>query len=292
MNLDLIKDIKTAYSNLNPGGVRHLAEKPVSVGVLAESDSSFLYIKRFLQPVGGMVTHVSPVDISTDDSEAVGRSLGTTFDVLICEPGIPCPAHAFVFHPRDTTRTVEEILEAKSDFEVALARNFLAFREPAVLRIIHKISRENAFFSAVTALPNVIPNLLELPWVVGEFASDTAFLTINQFRMAFLIAACHDHAIGYSDQKVELATIAAGAFGWRALARELVGKIPMGGGLIPKAAVAYAGSYVVGRGLDRLHRTGMPLSRTERKIAYEAAMERGKEAVGKFVSQVKRRNVA
>jgi hypothetical protein len=290
VNFELIKDIKNAYANLNPGGVRDLADKAISVGVLAESDSSFLYIKRFLQPVGGMVTHLTPADLTATGE--TGKSLAPTFDVLLCEPGIRCPANAHVFHPRDTARTVDEILEAKSDLEVALARNYLAFREPAILRIIHRISRENALFSAVTALPNVVPNLLELPWVVGEFASDTAFLTINQFRMAFLIAACHDHAIGYSNQKVELATIAAGAFGWRALARELIGKIPMGGGLIPKAAIAYAGSYVVGRGLDRLHRTGLPLSKSERKIAYEAAMERGKEAVGKMVSQVKRRNVA
>ena len=47
-----------------------------------------------------------------------------------------------------------------------------------------------------------------------------------------------------------------GAFGWRALARELVGKIPMGGGLIPKAAIAYAGTRVVGLSLERLYRIG------------------------------------
>ena len=42
------------------------------------------------------------------------------------------------------------------------------------------------------------------------------------------------------------------AFGWRALARELVGHIPLGGGLIPKGAIAYAGTYVVGKGLEYL----------------------------------------
>ncbi len=74
--------------------------------------------------------------------------------------------------------------------------------------------------------------------------------------MAFLISAANDHEIGYDEQKLELGAIVLGAFGWRSLARELVGKIPLGGGLIPKAAIAYAGSYVVGKGLDKLHRTG------------------------------------
>jgi len=38
----------------------------------------------------------------------------------------------------------------------------------------------------ITALPDIIPSIVDLPWSIGEFASDTAFLTINQIRMAFL----------------------------------------------------------------------------------------------------------
>lgn len=275
MNLDLLKDFKNAYSNLNPNAVRTLSGKPMSVGVLTGSDSTFHEIKKFLQPVGGTV---ELVNVGEDHER---------FNLLICEQGVPCPPHAFVFRARNTGSTVDEILDAKQDIEVPLARNFMAFREPVVLRIVHRTSQENALFSIVTALPNVIPSFLELPWAVGEFASDTAFLTINQVRMAFLIAACHDRAVGYSEQKMELATIVAGAFGWRALARELVGKIPLGGGLIPKAAIAYAGSYIVGRGLDRLHRTGLPMSKSERKAAYSSAMERGKGVVETLVENVK-----
>ena len=89
----------------------------------------------------------------------------------------------------------------------------------------------------VTALPDVIPSLIELPWAAGEFASDTAFLTMNQVRMAFLIAGASDQDVGYREQRAQIAGIVAGAFGWRALARELAGKIPFGGGLIPKAAI-------------------------------------------------------
>jgi hypothetical protein len=280
VKLNLLKDVRHAYSNLNPSDIRALSGKMASIGVIAGSEATFHYIKHFLQPAGGTVQQVA---------EGAGTQ---EFDVVICEPGLPCPAHSFVFHPRDTGRTVDEILDARSDIEVPLARNFLAFREPTVLRIVSRTAQENAFFSVVTALPNIVPTFLELPWAVGEFASDTAFITINQFRMAFLIAACHDRPVGYKEQKMELATIVAGAFGWRALARELVGKIPLGGGLIPKAAIAYAGSYVVGRGLDRLHRTGLPLSRSERRSAYGAALERGKNAVQSIVSQVKKRNVA
>jgi hypothetical protein len=121
--------------------------------------------------------------------------------------------------------------------------------------------------------------MLELPWAIGEFATDTAFLTMNQVRMALTLAAVYGRPVGYTEQKIELAGIIGGAFGWRAIARELVGKIPMGGGLIPKAAVAFAGTYVVGLSLDKINRTGSGLTRKERRDAYADAFAKGKEAV-------------
>jgi len=144
----------------------------------------------------------------------------------------------------------------------------------------------------VTALPDVIPSLIELPWSIGEFASDTAFITINQIRMAFLIAAASDKPVGYSLQKGEIATIVTGAFGWRALARELVGKIPFGGGLIAKGGIAFAGTYVVGAGLDRFHRLGYGLTRAERRESYQAAFERGKGLVELVLRGIRSRNAA
>jgi uncharacterized protein (DUF697 family) len=149
-------------------------------------------------------------------------------------------------------------------------------------RIIGRTSRENALFSIVTALPDVIPNLLELPWAIGEFATDTAFLTMNQIRMALMLAASYGRPVGYAAQKLEIAGIVASAFGWRAISRELVGKIPFGGGLIPKAAVAFAGTYVMGLGLEKINRTGSGLTKQERRDAYAEAFAKGRDAVRKL----------
>ena len=71
------------------------------------------------------------------------------------------------------------------------------------------VSRENALFAVATALPNVVPSLIELPWAFGEFASDTAFLTANQVRMAFQIAAACGKDVGLGQQKGAVLTIAA-----------------------------------------------------------------------------------
>jgi len=69
----------------------------------------------------------------------------------------------------------------------------------------------------------------------------------------------------------------AGAFGCRAIARKLAGKIPLGGGLGPKAVIAHAGTLVAGRVLERLYREGYEFSGQERASAYESAYELGKQ---------------
>ena len=137
--------------------------------------------------------------------------------------------------------------------------------------------------------PGVMP-LISAPWAVGEFASDTAVLTANQVRMAFMLAAASDRTVGYREQRAEIASLFAGAFGWRAIARELVGKIPFGGGLIPKAAVSFAGTYVIGISLERLYRVGYGLTPEERKQAYQRALERGKEIAASLVNQYRGRS--
>jgi hypothetical protein len=152
-----------------------------------------------------------------------------------------------------------------------------------VERVIAKTCRENTLFSITTALPDVIPNVIELPWAVAEFASDTAFLTMNQVRMAFLIAAASDREVGYLHQKSEVATVIGSAFGWRALARQLVGKIPFGGGLLAKAAVAYAGTKVLGLSLDRFYSIGFSYTREERDQLYMEAFRQGKKVATKMV---------
>ncbi|MES1261228.1 MAG: hypothetical protein ABUS49_05765, partial [Acidobacteriota bacterium] len=207
----------------------------------------------------------------------VAESNPGRYDFVLCEPGIPVPRNGYLFESDDSESLANLIVAENPQLELALARTFPLFRKAVADRIIHRTARENALFSLVTALPNVIPSFIELPWTLGEFATDTAFLTMNQIRMAMKMAAAHGQPVGYAEQKVAFAAILAGAFGWRAIARELVGKIPLGGGLIPKAAVAFAGTWVVGLGLDKVHRTGSGLTREEKREAYATAFLNGKE---------------
>jgi hypothetical protein len=277
MPMSVLKDIRKIYAGLNAHEVRSAAVQDLRIGLLASSESVFRDMEDFLVP-----PHL--------DAAARGQALRMVyrlekphkeFDFILCEPGIGLPRNGFLFDPAGSAAAdesmIESVVEENQAIELALGRSFPIFRTAVAHRIVTRVARENALLALATALPNVIPGVIELPWAVGEFATDTAFLTMNQVRMALMLAAVYDLPVGYAEQKASIAAIAAGAFGWRAIARELVGKIPLGGGLIPKAAVAYAGTWVVGNGIDRLYRTGVNLSRREKRETWKRALAEGRE---------------
>ena len=268
--LKAIKQARSAVGMLNPDEVHRRARQPVRIGLVALDGASYAAMEDFLAPALDQVYRAG--DPGVPDK----------VDLVLYQQGISCPKDAkdaYVLRFDDPAATIAEILHDHGDLDLGLARQFAPFRKPVVERIIQAVSRENAVFAAATALPNLIPNLGELPWAFGEFASDTAFLTANQVRMAFLIAAACGKKVGYSERAAEILSIVAGAFGWRALARELAGKIPFGGGIIPKGAIAYAGTYVVGKGLEHFHHAGAAYTRAQREEVYQAALERGKAIV-------------
>jgi len=268
--LNVLKQVRSALALLDPEEVRNRAGRPVSIGLVAMSDEGYARLEGFL--AGGSAPRESIF--------RAGRAgAPERVDLVICESGIDAPPGAYVLDPAAPGDTLAEIARQREDVALALAQRHPVFRRAVVDRTIQSVARENALFAIATALPDVVPNLIELPWALGEWASDTAFLTANQLRMAFLIAAACGKPVGFGRQKMEILSIGAGAFGWRALARELAGKIPFGGGLIPKGAIAYAGTYLVGKGLERLHQGGSRPGRRERKAIYWQGIDRGREVV-------------
>jgi hypothetical protein len=266
----VFRQVKNAFSNLNPRAVREAADRPVSIAIVAASAES----------LGRMETYLAPPHLSPDRRAQSVRMLkrgGSGCDVEIYESSLLRPARAFSFDPEAPDDCVRRILRAREDLMLPLARNLYPFRKQAVHRIIRSCAKENALFCLATALPDVLPGIISIPWAAGEFGSDAAFLTMNQMRMAFSLAAASDRPVGYREQKGEIASLVAGAFGWRALARELIGKVPFGGGLIPKAAIAYAGTVAVGVSLERLYRLGYGFTREERRAVYEEAYLNGRQ---------------
>ena len=279
----VLRQLKEALAGLNPKEVREAAERRVRVGIVASSPES----------LGRMETYFVPPHLSHDRraeaAQMLVRGNCAGCDVEIYEASLLRPAKAFSFDLEAPDDCVRRILRVRQDILLPLARGLYPFRKPVAHHMIRAVAKENALFCLATALPDVVPSLVSLPWSIGEFGSDTAFLTMNQIRMAFHLAAASDRPVGYREQRSEIASIVAGAFGWRALARELIGKVPFGGGLIPKAGIAWAGTFAVGLSLERLYRLGYGFTRAERRAVYEEAYEHGRQIAGMLWDSLRQR---
>jgi hypothetical protein len=270
-----LAQIKKAIANLNPDQVRAAASRKVAIGLVAPTSEGHWRMEKYLCP-----PELSPsrrAEVSRMLHRISANQRRQTFDLEIWDDSLAAPGHVFTFDPDQPERTAREAIRRNPDLALPLARCIPPFRRPAIDRLIARIARENALFALATALPGIVPSIFSLPWAIGEFASDTAFLTANQIRLAFQIAAASGSEVGYREQKAQIGSIVASAFGFRALARELVGKVPFGGGLVPKAAVSYAGTYVVGLSMERYFRAGAGFTSTERRGAFEEALTRGRE---------------
>jgi len=284
MILEGLTNIKKALTTLNPKQIRELSEQPARIALHAPDDEAFRKMENFfLQDLSPARRRESTLLLM----RAADPARTPSADLEFYDPAMIAPAGAYVFEPDRTHRLVQKILVKRPELGIPLAKSFVPFRHPFVERTIAKTARENALFSVATALPDIVPSIIELPWAVAEFASDTAFLTMNQVRMAFVLGAASDREIGYVEQKAELATVIGSAFGWRALARQLVGKIPFGGGLLAKAAVAYAGTKVLGLSLDHYYRIGFTYTREERDRIYADAFRQGKKVAAKILGYLR-----
>lgn len=291
MSLNVLKNIKEALSNLNPEEVREHVKRPVRLLLYADSEGGYRQMEEFFAPAALSVQKRLEVEaVLLRGLRSDGLNQPHDVAVYLGQGGgqrVKGAPAAFAFNADHPEHTIHEILKNRPDLAIPLARHIMPFRQPVVDRVIKKISKENALFALATALPDIIP-LISLPWAVAEFASDTAILTANQIRMAFFVAAASDRPVGYKEQRGEIGSLVLGAFGWRAVARELVGKIPFGGGLVPKAAIAYAATRVVGLSLDRYYRIGHGYSQQERQLVYDQALARGKTIAGSIMHSLRR----
>lgn len=277
MSNRVLREVRAALSALNPADVREQAERPVRVGLVASCGESFAVMEDFLAP--SLQSQEKRIG-ALQSVYRIGEDAGADeVDFILAEQGMAVEGtdqKAVVFNSRNPHYTILDVLDTNENLHLPLARLFAPFRGPVSDEIIGRIARENALCALVTALPSALTGWISAPLAFGEFASDTTVITGNQIRMAFLLAAAADLEPGYAEQKTEIGTIIAGAFGFRSLARALASRIPLGGGLVPKAAIAFAGTWVAGKSLERLYQFGYHLSREERGDALTDAYQRGK----------------
>ena len=273
-----LRQVMSALRNLNANEVRAMARKPVTLGILAADERFVDEVQEFLFPDPNLPDS-GRLLLVAEEADFARATVG------FAESGVPHPPHFYVFEPHEPSGSAAELLgdDRNDELLIALAANFPGLRGAVSDRLIWRIAKENTLFTAATSLPNIVPSVLSLPWTVGEFASDSAFLTMNQVRLALLLAAAHDKPVGYDRQAVPIGSILASAMGWRALARTAVSKMPAGGGLVSKGLIAFAGTFALGRALEYWFEHGSPLAKAGQAEHYADGLRRGRSTVERIV---------
>ncbi|MEN6356070.1 MAG: hypothetical protein ABFD83_03185 [Armatimonadota bacterium] len=293
----LISQIWKAFKQLNPGNVGREAGIAVKLGIICSQsvvqDAAAYLLKDDMAAYdrAGDALLLIP-----EPSDPAANDLLQKCDIVLKWIGSPeaFPAikqeRIFEFaNGSDLEPVIMDILRAPylKYAHLPLARAFPAFRPEVSVQVIQNVSVENAIFVISTSLGNVIPNPLQPLASVAESVGDLAVLTANQFRMVFRLAAAYDKKLGYKEQMPELMTVLGAAFGWRSIARELVGMIPLGGGIVPKAAIAFAGTWAIGDAAAYYYRTGRKLTNEEIRQRFEAAMTKGRASAEDILGKMK-----
>ncbi len=174
----------------------------------------------------------------------------------------------------------------EGDARLAVAAALPIFRPVVAAAIVDETSKANASFAATTGLAETVP-VLTAPLNVG----DMVVLTKNQLIMGYKIALAAGRDGEPRAMITEILGVIGGGFMFRQMARQLVGLIPVAG-LVPKVAIAYAGTYAIGRGLTAWALRGSEISPDTLSLDTREGLDRGRQLAQQLLAQVKGRGTA
>ncbi len=177
------------------------------------------------------------------------------------------------------TEFVPRVLEQLPQRHLALARRYPIFRLAVARELINDTSFANASYSLGTGLAEVIP-ALDIPFNVA----DMVVLTKNQAIMVYKLGLALGLSPRWQDQVAQLGGVVGAGFAWRQVARQLVGLIPVWG-IVPKVAVAYAGTYAVGEAVVYWYRMGHKISARGMREVYANALAHGRQVAQNLIER-------
>jgi uncharacterized protein (DUF697 family) len=171
------------------------------------------------------------------------------------------------------------VMDALKEQRLSLARHYPLFRLAFARELIGDTSFANASYALGTGLAEIIPTL-DIPFNVA----DIVILTKNQALMAYKLGLALGLPTRWQAHVAELGSVVGAGFVWRQIARELVGLIPVWG-IVPKIAVAYAGTYAVGEAIVYWYQTGHKMPERGMRELYADALARGKQIAQEIVTR-------
>jgi hypothetical protein len=167
------------------------------------------------------------------------------------------------------------------DSRLALARQLPPLRQPVFDVLIKETSQANASFALTTGLAEVVP-ILTAPLNIG----DIVILTKNQLLMGLRIVLAAGRTGTPSELIGEIAAVLGSGFLFRQAARQLVGLIPIAG-IVPKVAIAYSGTWAIGRAVVLWVTEGKEVTATTVQRFATEGLDRGRAVAEAMVRSAK-----
>ena len=168
-----------------------------------------------------------------------------------------------------------------SELHLAAARRLPGLRGVFARELIGSVAFTNATYSLASGLPEQIP-LVSVPFA----AADILVLTKNQALLVYRLALAYGAPPDFQARIREVLPVIGGAFLWRQAARSLIGLIPVWG-LVPKIAVAYAGTYTTGIAAWRWYESGDLVSSDQLKRISSEAILLGRKRAAELIARAR-----
>jgi uncharacterized protein (DUF697 family) len=177
---------------------------------------------------------------------------------------------------------VPAVMQLLPDHLLALGRQFPIFRVPIARHLISDVCFSNAAYTFSTGVAEIVP-IFDIPLNLA----DIVVLTKAQAFLAYKLGLVFGFSTNWHDYVSEFGGVIGGGFLWRQIARSLIGLVPLWG-IVPKVAVAYSGTYVVGNAILQWYLTGRNLTRAQIRVLSKQAFERGKTLARDLLARVPR----
>jgi uncharacterized protein (DUF697 family) len=154
-------------------------------------------------------------------------------------------------------KLVELIHRTLPKLSLCLAHDYTRFRYLYSRRITRLAAKRTSVLAAASTIPAPPIPGVNLVWGLFATTGETLAITAAQLRLCMLMAAIHGRPIDFFDRIGELWPIIGSAFGWRTLAREITGLVPVAGWAL-KSTLAYTGTFTVGEAARLYYEHGQP----------------------------------
>jgi uncharacterized protein (DUF697 family) len=162
------------------------------------------------------------------------------------------------------------ISDCSDDRAIAIGRYLPAMQVACAQQVIMETATVNGQFALISNIPTLVP-IIGNALAVG---ADFVVLTKNQLMLIFKLAAIYGKDLDnrwriYS----EMLPVVGAGLAWRTVAREVVTMLPLAIGTVPKVAIAFAGTWVIGEAARVYYERGERLNREQMRELYAQALE-------------------